>query len=273
MFEGDEIWQGEVSGYNQSGLLIEFGQIRAFVPLSHFWQHNQQIRRQVRLDRYIGQELPLKFIEINRPANRLVASERRAREQMRQQNMEKLLGELVEGEVRQGVVCNLTNYGAFIDLGGANGLIHKSELSWRRIRHPNEVLQVGNQIEVYILNLDHEYKRISLSLKRLSPDPWTLVDTTYYVDQLVSGTVINIVYFGAFVALKSGLEGLVHISELADPPPQKPQEVVQPGNELVFRILRIDSFHQRMNLSLKRAGDQVRDDWLAQHTPNQSVQV
>ena len=155
---------------------------------------------------------------------------------------------------------------AFIDLGGAEGLSHISELSWQQVRHPSDILQIGDEIDVYILDLDHKRNRISLSLKRLHPDPWGLVDTKYYVDQLVSATVTNVVDFGAFVALENGVEGLIHISELADPPPQDPQEIVQPGNEIVVKIISIDSSRQRMGLSLKAIEGWEREDWIAQQT-------
>jgi small subunit ribosomal protein S1 len=138
-------------------------------------------------------------------------------------------------------------------------LIHNSELAWRKIRHPSEVLKVGDEIDVYILNLDHERKRISLSLKRLHPDPWTVIEDTLSVDQLVTGIVTNVVDFGVFVALDVGVEGLVHISELADPPPERSQEVARRGQELLLRVLRIDPARQRLGLSLKRVSDSERE--------------
>ncbi len=141
--------------------------------------------------------------------------------------------------------------------------MHISELAWRRVRHPKEVVGVGDELDVYVLRLDHERQRIGLSLKRLQPNPWTLVDETYTVDQLVSGTVTNVVDFGAFVVLDLGVEGLVHVSELADSPPSDPRELVKRGDELVLRILRMDSFRERIALSLKQVSERERDDWLA----------
>jgi small subunit ribosomal protein S1 len=170
----------------------------------------------------------------------------------------------MEGEVRQGTVRRLCKFGAFVDLGGADGLIHNSELAWYRVRHPSQLLQVGDEIEVYILRLDYERKRIGLSLKRLQPNPWAFVSETHTAGQLVLGVITNLVDFGAFALLDSGLEGLIHISELADPQPQTPQEVVQQGDELVLRILSIDPFRYRLGLSLKRVSAQERDEWLAQ---------
>lgn len=264
VFEQDKIWQGTVSEYNRGGVLAKFGQIKAFVPASHLWQKNKQ--QTTPLKHYVGQELSFKFIEVDHDTNRLIASERRAKEQIRQQNLENLLAELVKGEVRRGVVRHLTSYGAFIDLGGAEGLAHISELAWQQIRHPSDVLQAGDEVDVYILDLDHKHNRISLSLKRLHPDPWGLVDTTYYVDQLVSGTITNVVDFGAFVALDSGVEGLIHITELADPPPEDTQEIVQPGQEIVVKIISIDSSRQRISLSLNAIEDWEREDWINQQT-------
>jgi small subunit ribosomal protein S1 len=265
-----DIWQDAVTGFNRGGLLVNFGQLQAFVPASHLWRQNKRslsdLHRQTTLKAYVGQELSLKVIEIDRDRNRLIASERLARQEIRQQNLDRLLSELVEGDVRRGTVRHLTGFGAFVDLGGADGLIHISELAWRKIQHPREVLQVGYEIEVYILNLDRERKRIGLSLKRLQPDPWLLAEETLTVDQLVSGIVANIAPFGAFVTLELGVEGLIHISELADPQPDKPQEIVQPGDELVLRIVRIDPFRRRLGLSLKAVSGPEREEWLAQQT-------
>jgi small subunit ribosomal protein S1 len=204
---------------------------------------------------------------VDQDKGQLVFSERQAIQHIRRQNMERLLNELVEGETRRGTVRQIHGFGAFVDLGGANGLIHKSELAWQRVRHPDEILQVGDEIDVYILHLDHKRKRIGLSLKRLQPNPWNIVQETYTVDQLVKGTVTNVVDFGAFVALDVGVDGLVHISELADPQPQAPQELVQSGDELVLRILSIDPVRQRMGLSLKKVSAPEREEWLAQQVP------
>jgi small subunit ribosomal protein S1 len=273
MLESGEIWQGKITGYNGGGLLAKFGHLRAFVPASHVSalgrQHLPPAQREAKLKECIGQELPLKVIEVNRHRRRLILSERLARRQMREQSKERLLNELVEGQVCRGTVCQLCDFGAFIDLGGADGLIHVSELAWWRVRHPSEILRVGDEIEVYVLRLDHERKRIGLSLKRLQPNPWELVDTTYTQGQLVCGKVTNVVDFGAFVALDIGVQGLLHVSELADPPPA-PREVVQQGDELLLRILRIDSYRRRIALSLKRVSAQERDDWLAQRAQSQN---
>jgi small subunit ribosomal protein S1 len=186
--------------------------------------------------------------------------------------MERLLDELIEGEVVQGTVRHLCDFGAFVDLGGADGLIHISELAWRHVRHPSEVVQVGDDLKVYVLRLDHKRKRIGLSLKRLEAYPWSEIEENYSEGQLVSGTVSGVTDFGAFVTLDVGVEGLVHISELADSPPAHPSAIVLPGEQLVVRILRIDSYRQRIGLSLKQVSAAERESWLSQHTQLQKVE-
>jgi small subunit ribosomal protein S1 len=268
-----DVWWEEVIDYNRGGLIVQFGHLRAFVPISHLGRRLSSHQRQEGLEEYIGQELPLTVIEVDQSRRRLIVSERLARRQLREENVERLLEELVEGQVCRGTVSGLRKFGAFVDLGGAEGLIHISELVWRRIRDPHEVLQVGDEIDVYVLRLDHQRKRIGLSLKRLQPNPWTLVDQTYTLDQLVLGTVTNVVAYGAFVALDLGVEGLVHISQLADPPPSDAREVVRRGDELVLRILRIDSFRERIALSLKGVDDQEREEWLARRADGQAKEA
>lgn len=267
LLESGEIWQGEIVDCNRGGLIAQFGHLRAFIPASHVWTFNRRglssEERQAKLEAYIGQEMPLKVIEVKRNRRRLILSERLAKRQMRRQNMERLLSQLVEGQLVRGTVTQLCNFGAFVDLGGAEGLIHISELAWRRVEHPSQVVQAGDELDVYVLRLEHEHKRIGLSLKRLQPSPWTLVDETYSIDQLVQGRVTKVVDFGAFVELPIGVEGLVHVSELGDPPPSDPNEAVQAGDELVLRILRIDSFRHRIGLSLKRVSEGEREEWLA----------
>ncbi len=274
MLERGAVWQGKVIGHNQGGLIVKFGGLRGFVPGSHLWaparHRSSPNKRKELFEEHVGQELPLKVIEVDRDERRLVLSERLARRQMLKGHMERLLNQLVEGQIVQGTVRHLCDFGAFVDLGGADGLIHVSELAWRHVRHPSEVLQASDEVKVYVLRLDHKRKRIALSLKRLQPYPWDLVDTTYSEGQLVSGTVTGITGFGAFVTLDVGVEGLVHISELADPPPKDPREIVQPDDELVLRILHIDSLRQRIGLSLKQVSAQERDKWLAQQVPDQT---
>ena len=263
MFEQGEIWQGDIEGYNRGGLLTKFGQIEVFVPASHLWRQNRVDSQRTRLREYVGRNLSLKFIEVSQESNRLIASERKATEQLREQKLSELMNDVEVGQIRSGTVRHFTKFGAFVDLGGADGLIHISELSHHKVEHPSDVLQLGEEIEVYVLKIDRKRQRIGLSLKALQPDPWQTVDKIYYIDQLVSGTVTNVVDFGAFVVLGNGIEGLIHVSELADPPVDNPHDVVQPGDTVVVRILGIDAARRRIELSLKRVDAQDRDLWLA----------
>lgn len=269
LLESGEIWRGEVIDYNRGGLIVGFNRLRGFVPGSHLakWQGKRRSsdERKDIFKEYVGDELALKVMEVNQNRRRLILSERLARRQAREENKERLLEELVEGQVCEGIVRHLTDFGAFVDLGGADGLIHISELAWQHVRHPREVVEPGDEIEVYILRLDHKRKRIGLSLKRLQPNPWDQVDSKYAEGQLVLGTVTSLTDFGAFVSLEAGIEGLVHISELSDPPPEDPRTVVQPGDELVLRILRIDLVRHRIGLSLTQVSDEAREKWLEEH--------
>jgi small subunit ribosomal protein S1 len=182
----------------------------------------------------------------------------------RRQNKEKLLAELQEGDIRTGEVISICDFGAFVDLGGADGLIHLSELSWRRVSSPDEVVQVGEDVEVYVINVDRDRKRIGLSLKRLEPDPWSLVAEQYSVGQLVEGTITKLVKFGAFARIyDDDIEGLIHLSELSDERISHPREVVEEGDMCALRIIRIDADRRRIGLSLKRvASAEYADlDW------------
>jgi small subunit ribosomal protein S1 len=270
MMESGELYEGEVLDFNKGGLIVEFGGLRGFIPGSHLWASAQrrfsQDQRKELFEEYLGQELSLKVIEVDRDKRRLILSERRARRQMRKKRRTQLLEELVEGQVVEGTVRRLTDFGAFVDLGGADGLIHVSELAWRYVEHPREVLDAGDEVKVYVLRLDHARKRIALSLKRLQPHPWELVDRTYAEGQLVEGTVSGITDFGAFVTLDAGVEGLVHISELSDPPPQHPRDVVSKGYRVLLRILNIDVYRERIGLSRTQVSADEREEWLARQS-------
>ena len=266
MAESGEIWEGEVIGYNKGGLVIPVDEIRGFVPASQvpgFPQGLGQEERLQRLSDMVGQTLQVKVIEINRRKRRLILSATTAVRQWRKQQRERLLDELREGEVRTGSVSSVCSFGAFVDLGGADGLIHLSELSWRRVRHPREVLKVGEKVEVYVLRLDHEKKRIGLSLKRLQPEPWALVEDKYELGQLVEGVVTNVVDFGAFAEIEEGVEGLIHVSELAEAQVAHPKDVVKKGDLLLLRIIRIDVRRKRLGLSLKRVLESEWAEWAA----------
>lgn len=262
LFEKGELWEGQITGYNRGGLIVPFGEIRGFLPISHIENLPRRLthdQRMAELAKMVGQRVRLKIIEVDRYRSRLVFSEREALRQWREEQKERLLSELCEGEVRRGRVSRLCDFGAFVDLGGAEGLVHISELSWGWIKHPSEVVQVGDEVDVYVLRIDYERKRISLSLKRLQPDPWTLVDEKYEIGQLVEGTVTSIRDFGAFIRIEEGIIGLLHVSEMANLPPQDAREMVKEGERLLLRITSIDSRRHRMGLSLRR----VREAGLA----------
>ncbi len=253
--EGGEILNLEVTAYNRGGLLVQLYGLRAFVPASQLIDspnHLEYEERDAELASRVGRDLCLKIIDLDRSRNRLILSERAATSNEERAN--RLLAELCEGEIRQGRVTNLCAFGAFVDLGGAEGLIHISEMSWGRVRHPSDVLECGSQVEVYVLNVDREAKKIGLSMKRLQPDPWTTVEERYQVGQLVEGTITNVVSFGAFTCIEEGLEGLIHISELAEGNFLHPRNVVNEGDEVTARIINIDSAKHRLGLSLRRVG-------------------
>ena len=256
LFKSGEIYEGKISNRNKGGLVVPFGRISGFVPASQLVNMPRRLsheRKMAKLAEFIGETLPLKIIEVHRRRRRLIFSERLAQRQWRQMQKERLMNELVEGEVRRGVVSSLCHFGAFVDLGGADGLVHISELAWHRVSHPREVLRIGDEVDVYILHLDYDRKRIGLSIKRLRPDPWTLVDEKYRVGQLVRGTVTNVVDFGAFARLEPGVEGLIHVSELAEGNIGHPSNVVQRGDELTLRVINVNAMRRRIGLSLRQA--------------------
>ena len=255
LLEEGDIFEGTVSGHNKGGLLVYFGQIRAFVPssqLTTFARGNRGESRMDRLARMEGQKLMLKPIEVDSQRRRLVFSERAATRHWREKRKETLLNELQEGDIRVGAVRNLCDFGVFVDLGGADGLVHISELSWRRVKHPREVLKVGDEVEVYVLRVDRKRRRIGLSLKRLKPDPWQLAEEKYHSGQIVKGAITNVVSFGAFARIEDGIEGLIHISELADGD-FSPRDLVKEGEEVYLKVLGVDAVRKRMSLSLKQA--------------------
>ena len=254
MYESGETYEGDVVGYNKGGLIVHFGQIRGFVPGSQLMggQRAGAAGKEGQWDHMIGESLRLKIIEIDRRRNRLIFSERAAAEEWRRQQKEELLRNLKEGDVLTGRVTSLADFGAFVDLGGADGLIHLSELSWSRVSHPRNLLQVGDEVEVYVLNIDVERQRIGLSLKRLQPEPWSQVLDTYEIGQIVDAKITKLANFGAFAQI-GDVEGLIHLSELTDANITHPREVVQEGDQISVKIIRIDPERRRIGLSLKQA--------------------
>jgi small subunit ribosomal protein S1 len=246
-----------VTGWNRGGLLVRWDELQGFVPASQLKDipiFENDDSRDEQLARWVGEELSLKVIELDRNRNRLVFSERATI--WGPKDGDRILSEITPGQIRQGYVSNICDFGAFVDLGGIDGLIHVSELSWGRVSHPRELLEIGQAVSVYVISLDQANRRVALSLKRLRPDPWTIVDTRYHVGQVLSATITNVVDFGAFARIEDGLEGLVHVSELADTAVTHPSEVVQPGLQVQVTILRIDSGNHRLGLSIRKAAEQ-----------------
>ncbi len=257
LHEANEVIEAEVTNYNKGGLLVNLDGVRGFVPASQVSEirGGDEASKQADMARLIGTSLPLKVIEINRHRNRLILSERQAIQERRDVMKEQLIQELKEGEVRKGRVSSICDFGAFVDIGGADGLVHLSELSWSRVRHPNEMLRIGQEVDVYVLGINSQEKKIALSIKRTQAEPWSRVATEYEVGQLVRGSVTQLANFGAFARIEDGIEGLIHVSELADERITHPKQVVREGQELLLRIIRIDPQRRRMGLSLRRALD------------------
>jgi small subunit ribosomal protein S1 len=241
-----------VRGYNQGGLLVSWNSLRGFVPASqliNFPVDVDEYSRRSLLAKYVGKMLDLRIIEIDASADRLILSERAANTEPGQRA--EVLTTLEAGTVVEGEVTNLCDFGAFVDLGGIEGLIHISELSWGRVNHPRDVLKSGQQVKVHIMSVDTDEGRVALSLKRMQPDPWASVENRYEVGQVVEGVITNVVDFGAFACIEEGLEGLVHISELAEGQFLHPRNVVNEGDRVKARILNIDGSARRLGLSLR----------------------
>jgi small subunit ribosomal protein S1 len=202
----------------------------------------------------VGEAMMVKVVEVDRHRNRLILSERAASREWRAKKKERLVEELEVGEIREGKVMSLADFGAFVDLGGADGLVHLTELSWQHVNHPKEVLKVGEKVRVQVISIDAERNRIGLSIKRLQEDPWYDIVGQYQVDQLVQGAITKLTKFGAFARLVDSpeIEGLIHISELADHRIDHPRDVVAKGDILTLRIIKIDKDARRVGLSLRR---------------------
>lgn len=266
LLKSGQIFETQVAGFNKGGLIVRVGKVRGFVPAT---QLEGTYRRRLEavegdavtsgefdLSAYVGKKVKLKVIELDRERNRLILSERAALRELRKEQKERLLEDLREGSVLTGTVTSVADFGGFVDLGGVDGMIHLSELSWTKIGHPRDLLKVGDKIEVQVLGVDRERERIALSLKRRQKEPWATVEERYQVGQLVNGTITKLASFGAFARLEDNIEGLIHISELADRRIQHPKEVVKEGDTLQLRVIRIDPTRRRLGLSLKRAGEE-----------------
>lgn len=258
--ERGDIYEGVIESANRGGLIVLYGRLRGFIPASHMinMPHGlDEEERQDHLTTYLGKKFSLKIIEVNPSRRRLVFSQREAMRAERERTKSNLMRSLKEGDIIQGVIGGIRDFGAFVDLGGADGLIHISELSWRRIHHPSEIVQTGQKLDVYVLRLDHEGNRIGLSLKRLRPNPWTTAEENYYVGQVVGGIVSRMVSFGAFVELETGIQALLHVSNISDPPPRDPADELAIGQHVMAKIVNLEPHRQRMGLSLKALANEI----------------
>jgi small subunit ribosomal protein S1 len=249
--ESGEPVEGTVIEVVKGGLIIDLG-VRGFLPASLV-----DIRRVPDLDQYMSTKIECKVIELNRSRNNVVLSRRAVLEEERKEQRQEILDALQPGLVVEGQISNIVDFGAFVDLNGIDGLIHISELSWSHVNHPSEILNIGDEVQVKVLDIDRDRQRISLGLKQTQEDPWQRVVDTYRVGDELEGAVTKVVTFGAFVEILDGVEGLVHISELANHHVENPREVVAPGDVVRVRVLEIDSERRRLSLSVKRVEDQV----------------
>ena len=249
----------KVSGYNKGGALVRWNRLEGFIPSSHLVSANMAADRRDAMNELIGSALGVKVIEVDQDRRRLIFSEREAQKEWRAKRKQALLAELNVGDVVNGIVTGLRDFGAFVNIGGADGLIHVSELAWHRVDHPRDILGIGDEIEVYVLNLDRETNRIALSRKRLLSDPWDEAQFRYHEGQLVAGQVTNVVDFGAFVALDDGLEGLLHLSEMGDGALKEPHSYVQKGDHLSLRISHLEPEKRRVGFT-QRWGTEAGED-------------
>ena len=257
MMESGEIQELEIVGFNKGGALVGFGFLQGFLPRSHMARGGDRGSPE-RMAEFVGQQVPIKIIEVNRRKRRLVMSERDAMRDWRADRKEQLMAELAVGDVRTGTVNAISDFGAFVDLGGADGLIHVSELSHDRTRHPRDVVKIGLEVEVVVLDIDRERRRIGLSMKRMQKNPWETVEQDHYIGELVDATIANLSDFGAFARLPDGLEGLIHISELADDHVEHPREAVRAGQTVTVEIIGIDPVRRRIGLSIRRVPEHLR---------------
>ena len=263
-----EVSTATVVGYNRGGLLVDWQDLRGFVPASHLVglaPVMDEEARKAEFARRVGWNLCVKVIEVDRTQGRLILSERATSSE--ESRREALWEDLCEGAVRRGYVTNVCTFGAFVDLGGLEGLVHISEISWGRVNHPGDVLKSGDPVEVFVISVDRAAKRVALSLKRLRPDPWATVRERYQPGQLVTGPITNVVSFGAFMRVEDGVEGLIHVSELAEGHFLHPRNVVKEGDQVTARVLNIDSHQRRLGLSLRKVAEA-----LAPETPAAAVE-
>jgi small subunit ribosomal protein S1 len=255
--ESQEPYEGKIAGYNKGGLIVRFGRLRGFVPRSQISEErliDDNLTPEEMYSKSVNDPIIVKVTEVDRARNRLILSERAAIRETREKRKEDLIHRLSVGQIMTGRVVSIEDFGAFVDIGGAEGLVHLTEITWKHINRPDEVLQRGKEVKVEVISIDPDRKRIGLSMKRQEIDPWDEVATTYEVGQLVQGTITKLTKFGAFARLVDApdIEGLIHISELSDQRVNHPKEVVQEGDKLTLRVVKVDVKNRRLGLSLKR---------------------
>jgi small subunit ribosomal protein S1 len=256
LLESGNTYDGKVIGYNKGGLIVPIGSLRGFVPASQI----SVLRRvdssaetpEQRWGKMVNEPIHVRVIEVDRERRRLILSERSALQETRETLKDRLLEELQEGSIRSGRVTSLADFGAFVNIDGADGLVHLSEISWERIQHPNEVLKVGQEVQVKVISMDRERKRIGLSIRQLLPDPWMKKVEGLREGQLIEGTITHLTKFGAFARLGEDLEGLIHVSELSEQRVSHPKEVVKEGDVVTLRVIKIDPERRRIGLSLRK---------------------
>ena len=255
----DTLVEGTIVDHNRGGAVINVEGVQAFVPLSHLLPTTRQQIDQQEAGAYSHSKEPqqYKVLEVDRRGRRAILSERLAWQGWREKQKVKLLQELVEGETRKGKVSGIAKFGVFVDLGGADGLIHASELSWKPVTNPEEIVHVGDELDVMVLNVDQEKERISLSLRLLSTEPWDTITEAFGVGQIVTGTITRLTTFGAFAQIEGAVEGLVHISELSDKHITHPKEAVVEGQVLELKILNLDPERHRLGLSRRRVVEEI----------------
>ncbi len=258
LLDSGETTTHPVIGFNKGGLTVEFNHLRGFVPASHVVdmpRNMSEEERRQELESHIGEEMRLKVIEVERRRRRLVMSQMLAEREYRAQRKEELFDKLAVGDELEGTVRSIRPFGAFVDIGGADGLLHVSEIDWAPVKHPKDVLDVGEKVKVKVIRLDPERHRIALSRKRVLPNPWDTVESRYHQGDMIPVRITRVVDFGAFAEIEPGIEGLVHISELADITVAEPLKTVRPGDEVMAKILRVDPRRQRVGLSIRQAAD------------------
>ena len=268
--EADEAVEGKIIGFNRGGCILEVANVQGFVPMSQLVTISHDNFKQSVDDQseagdstsegseeseFIGSPLTVKVLEVNRSRNRAIFSERSAMREQREAQKAALIEELHEGEIRKGRVTGISNFGAFVDLGGADGLIHISELSWGMVNSPEEIVTVGQELDVYVLRVDRDTMKIALSLRRMQPEPWDTIYDRYQVGDVVTATVTKLADFGAFARLEDSIEGLIHVTELTNAVVTHPREVVAEGDAIKVKILSIEMERKRLGLSLKLADE------------------